>query len=107
MGNFNEHMARANAVGLSEMGNGGVTVNGVAVRASIDDNSSSPFFKMGGVSTGTNVVAIIDKEDFLAANGKKGSTIAWGTRTSTIQSVSDDDDGVVICSCEPFKFRIA
>jgi hypothetical protein len=95
-------MRRANLCSLRIMSEV-VTVNGVEIKAAVDDLSQTTFARSGGRTENTESALFVGEEEFLAAGGKQGSVITFPNgKTSRVQTVSDFQ-GVLFLALTPFK----
>jgi hypothetical protein len=99
---FLDSLKKANLSSLSMMSEP-ATLNGQPIRVAIDDLSQTSFARSGGRTTDTESAVFVSEEEFLAAGGKKGSTITFENgKTSIVQKISDFQ-GVLYLALAPFK----
>lgn len=95
-------LKRANLCSLgimSEM----VTLNGVEMKAAIDDLSQTTFARSGGRTVDTESAIFVSEDEFIAAKGKQGSVVVFANgKTSKVAKISDFQ-GVLYLALAPFK----
>ena len=78
-------------------------MNGVTITAAVDDLSQTSFARAGGRTFDTESALFVSEDEFLAAGGKKGSTIRFPNgKASQVQKIADFQ-GVLYLSLAPFK----
>lgn len=99
---FLDTLKKANLNSLHVFGEP-VTLNGTTITAAIDDLSQTSFARSGGRTTETESALFVSEEEFLAAGGKKGSSITFSNGTvSRVMKISDFQ-GVLYLALAPFK----
>lgn len=80
-----------------------VTLNGIDIRAAVDDLSQTTFARSGGRTAEIESAIFVSEDEFVTAGGKQGSVIKFSNgKTSKVQKISDFQ-GVLYLALAPFK----